>query len=99
MMIISFIFLGIIIGMAIQSLCTIICEDNGDCIEVLEYPKYHVIVFRWFFIYYAQAWIKHAKKRTTFCLSKESAIEKAQWLARAHIATGSEHIVYDNVDW
>ena len=89
-MIIIFMIVGVILGMAIQSLCTIICEDNGDCIEVLEYPKYNVIVFRWFFIYYAQAWIKHTKRRTTFCLSKESAIEKAQWLGRAYLLVGSE---------
>ena len=89
-MIIIFMIFGVIIGMAIQSFCTIICEDCGDCIEVLEYPKYNVIVFRWFFIYYAQAWIKYTKRRTTFCLSKESAIEKAQWLARAYITVGSE---------
>ena len=98
-MIIIFMIVGVILGIAIQSLCTIICEDNGDCIDVLEYPKYNVIVFRWFFIYYAQAWINHTKRRTTFCLSKESAIEKAHWLARARIATGGERINYDNTDW
>ena len=93
-----FTFLGIIIGIAIHSLFTTVCDDCGDCIEVLEYPKYNVIVLKWFFIYYAQVWIKYTQKRTSFCLSKESAIEKAQWLARAYIVTGDKHIPYDVYD-
>jgi hypothetical protein len=82
------VFFGMIIGMAIYSLITTICEDDGDCVAALEYPMYNVLVFKWFFIYYAEAWIKNTKKRTSLCVDKDVAIEKAQWLARAHLLVG-----------
>ena len=74
---------------------TLICgHPREECIAAMERQGGQIFVFRWHGLYYAESWqegkdVPFIRERTRFALTKDSAIELAQWDIRTANAMAS----------
>lgn len=67
------------------SITKLICGAHPEeCIAAYTFNGGNILVFQWFGFYYAESWCEgerghYIRKRTRFALTKDNAIELAQW--------------------